>query len=120
MVVRCGGVREGNQCHPERSEGPGRAVARRSSFVPPSSQVPRYARDDRKTSGRELDRGQDLVPMAAILDGGKAQRPGHDDSAAVRVEHALRADLEEALPVEAAAGIADDEADLVVIALVTQ
>src|SRR5687768_15002375 len=35
------------KCHPERSEGPGREVARRSSIAPPLTQVPRYARDDR-------------------------------------------------------------------------
>src|SRR5688500_4548726 len=37
------------RCHPERSEGPGREVARRSILPPPPTQVPPYARDDTRS-----------------------------------------------------------------------
>src|SRR5688572_15387886 len=39
-----------NECHPERSEGPGWEVARRTIIAPPLTQVPRYARDDSRCS----------------------------------------------------------------------
>src|SRR5687768_18227269 len=41
--------------HPERSEGPGWEVARRSIIEPPLAQVPRCARDDRICCGSISD-----------------------------------------------------------------
>src|SRR5687768_10468581 len=66
----------------------------------------------------QRDRCHHFVTVAAIFDRGEAQPAGHDDAAAVRVERALRLDLQEPLPVEAVPFVANGEDELARMPLV--
>src|SRR5688572_30725517 len=54
-------------CHPERSEGPGCAEARRSSLPPPPTQVPRCARDDTINVRALFPKAQSQQPHSLTL-----------------------------------------------------
>src|SRR5205823_95067 len=68
-------------------------------------------------SASRADGGDDLVPAAAVLERLEAEVARHQNPAAVRVEGARGIDVEVALPFEAVAAVADDEAELAVDAL---
>src|SRR5206468_5532779 len=63
------------------------------------------------------DRADDFVPAAAVFDVAEAQAIGHGDTAAVRVESALRIDLQVAAPIESGALVADDESYRLILPL---
>src|ERR1041385_6656491 len=91
-------------------------------MMPPMTSMVASKGPSRRASGASAlairaNGGDDLVPAAAVLERVEREVARHQDAAAVRVEGARRIDLEVALPLEAAAAVADDEAHLAALPL---